>query len=325
MVSQNSPQRAVSKQREEQVQQLLEQWRQKIKTFAVRDQQGKLIGEVQDLTLSADYQVNLVISQPDPHRGFRLALLNHRFVQKIDAAARSLFVSISVAEMQHLPEYQPPSNPQTNLVELPPLPTPVSQDSNLAQTEISNRSAIKTMQTSSGSSDINREPTISQPTDLTHTPPTVSDTTTPRIVEEESVRLLEERLVVDRSKRKVGEVIVRKTIETRMVEIPVRREKLIVEQISPENRQLAEIDLGQGEVTGVELTNGGYVEGKPVISGEFDSPATASQLLDAIAKLHRHGCQKVRVELVLEDEKLQQTYVDWFQRYTTANTQQTGM
>jgi len=43
----------------------------------------------------------------------------------------------------------------------------------------------------------------------------------------------------------VGEVIVRKVIETRMVEVqvPVRHEKLIVEQVSPERKQLAEIDL----------------------------------------------------------------------------------
>ena len=56
--------------------------------------------------------------------------------------------------------------------------------------------------------------------------------------------------------RKVGEVIVRKEIETRMVqiEVPVRYEKLIVEQVSPEHKQLAEIDLGQEVVTGIELS-----------------------------------------------------------------------
>jgi len=67
------------------------------------------------------------------------------------------------------------------------------------------------------------------------------------ILSEELIRLLGERVVVDRSKHKVGEVIVRKVIETRMVQVqvPVRHEKLIVEQVSPERKQLAEIDLGQ--------------------------------------------------------------------------------
>jgi len=63
-------------------------------------------------------------------------------------------------------------------------------------------------------------------------------------LEEEIIRLLGERLVVDRGKRKI-EVIVRKEIETRMIQVPVRHEKLIVEQVSPERKQLAEINLGK--------------------------------------------------------------------------------
>jgi len=45
-------------------------------------------------------------------------------------------------------------------------------------------------------------------------------------------------------------------IETRMVQVqvPVRHEKLIVEQVSPERKQLAEIDLGQEEFSGIELS-----------------------------------------------------------------------
>jgi len=73
------------------------------------------------------------------------------------------------------------------------------------------------------------------------------------ILSEELIRLLGERVVVDRNKRKVGEVIVRKVIETRMVQVqvPVRHEKLIVEQVSPERKQLAEIDLGQENFLGL--------------------------------------------------------------------------
>jgi len=73
------------------------------------------------------------------------------------------------------------------------------------------------------------------------------------ILSEELIRLLGERVVVDRNKRKVGEVIVRKVIETRMVQVqvPVRHEKLIVEQVSPERKQLAEIDLGKRNFLGL--------------------------------------------------------------------------
>jgi len=76
---------------------------------------------------------------------------------------------------------------------------------------------------------------------------------TPKVVSQDVIRLLGERLVVDRSKHKVGEVIVRKEIETRIIQVPVRYEKLIVEQVSPEHKQLVEIDLGQAEVAGIEL------------------------------------------------------------------------
>lgn len=40
----------------------------------------------------------------------------------------------------------------------------------------------------------------------------------PSVVAEETIQLLEERLVVNRVKRKVGEVAVRKEIETRIIE-----------------------------------------------------------------------------------------------------------
>jgi Domain of unknown function (DUF2382) len=68
----------------------------------------------------------------------------------------------------------------------------------------------------------------------------------PRQVSGEAViPLLAERVVVDRQKRKSGEVVVRKVIETEIIEVQVRREKLIVEQVSPSYKELAVIDLGQ--------------------------------------------------------------------------------
>lgn len=135
-------------------------------------------------------------------------------------------------------------------------------------------------------------------------------------VDQESIRLLEERLVIDRKKQKVGDVIVRKEIETRMIEVPVRREKLIVEQISPERKQLAEIDLGEGEITGLEFTDITSRESGPVVRGEFVSPQVAARILKAIAAQPRHGCAKVRIELVLHDSEVQDTYQEWFDRYS---------
>jgi Domain of unknown function (DUF2382) len=74
---------------------------------------------------------------------------------------------------------------------------------------------------------------------------TLRETSLPRVSAEEVIPLLAERVVVDRHKRKVGEVVVRKVIETEIIEVVVRREKLIVEQVSPNYQKLAVIDLGE--------------------------------------------------------------------------------
>jgi stress response protein YsnF len=70
---------------------------------------------------------------------------------------------------------------------------------------------------------------------------------------EEIIPLLSERVIVDRQKRKSGEVVVRKVIETEIVEVVVRREKLIVEQVSPSYKELAVIDLGQSITERVQI------------------------------------------------------------------------
>lgn len=134
------------------------------------------------------------------------------------------------------------------------------------------------------------------------------------VVEEEIVCLLEERLLVNRSKWKVGEVLVRKEVENQIVQVPIRREKLIIEQVSPETKQIAEIDLGKGEVTDVDLRKVSSSDTPYTVTGEFLSPKAASHLLEAIALQRQHGCAKVRVELVLDNPELQETYQKMFDR-----------
>ncbi|NJL80814.1 MAG: DUF2382 domain-containing protein [Richelia sp. SM2_1_7] len=139
-------------------------------------------------------------------------------------------------------------------------------------------------------------------------------------MEEDIIRLLGERLVVERKKNKIGEVIIRKQVETRMIQIPVRREKLIIEKPGIEPQQLAEIDLGEEEISHDELTNSGVnlvdsdFESGLTVTGEFDSPKIASLILNAIQLEKNHGCKKVRVSILVEDEEKQQKYQEWFDR-----------
>ncbi|HEY9671406.1 MAG TPA: DUF2382 domain-containing protein [Waterburya sp.] len=139
------------------------------------------------------------------------------------------------------------------------------------------------------------------------------------VVEEEIIRLLEERLVVNRSKWKVGEVVVRKEIENQIVQVPIRREKLIIEQVSPETKIIAEIDLGKGDITSIQQAGVPSTDTANTVSGEFLSPKTASNLLDAIAYQKHHGCAKVRVELVVDDPELQEMYQNMFNRCTISS------
>lgn len=137
--------------------------------------------------------------------------------------------------------------------------------------------------------------------------------------DEKILRLIEERLVINSNRQKIGDVIIRKQIETRIIQVPVRREKLIVEQVSPEHKQLAEIDLGEGESFGVDLIPGEIDEllnfdSGLTVSGLFSSPKIASLLLNAIALEKNHGCQQVQVSIVVQNQDQQQKYQEWFER-----------
>lgn len=262
---------------------MLDKLRSQLNNLAVRDKEGELVGEVKDLNLDPDGQVNLVVSRLDSHNRDRIFLLSSKLIQKIECASDSLFVNLSSEEIEQVPQYEVPLSS-------------VSAEDRRSPPPFDPESEVR-----SESEDIQKAP---------------GDRPTPESASEsedlaaEEIRLLEERLVIDRSKKKVGEVIVRKEIETRMVEIPVRYEKLIVEQVGEERQQLAEIDLGQGEITGLERSEIAYADTQPTVRGEFDSAQTACKMLAEIARQPYQGCLKVRVEIVVEDSQIQKTYQD---------------
>ncbi|MEH2296275.1 MAG: DUF2382 domain-containing protein [Nostoc sp.] len=274
--------------------------RKKVKDFAVIDKQGQLVGVVHDLIVDANRRLNLVISNQanqktvessqqlaDKHPS--LFRLQSQKIKQIDKPTKSVFIDLNKSEIEYMPEYLETETPgDANRQAALHLPT---LSENLTEQLVNNQT------TNSPVEPVNLE----------------------QVREEKIIRLLEERLVVESSKRKIGEVIVRKVIETRMIQVPVRREKLIVEQISPEHKQLAEIDLGEEEISGVDLTEVERLEvtridGSLTVSGEFSSPKTASLLLNAIALERNHGCKQVRVTIAVEDESHQKKYQEWFDR-----------
>jgi hypothetical protein len=172
----------------------------------------------------------------------------------------------------------------------------------------------------------------SQNSDITHLQDVAS---TLKILTEEVFSLLEERLMVDFTQRKIGEIVVRKEIDTHIlqVEVPIRREKLIVEQVDPEYKQLAEINLGRAGISDKDYveavkaslmpieqskqpTSTGNQSTQSTISGEITSPRAARDLLSKIANMPSHDCETIRIEIVLKDSKHQDIYQELFEHHS---------
>jgi hypothetical protein len=154
--------------------------------------------------------------------------------------------------------------------------------------------------------------------------------TSANILTETLIPLLEERLVVDLTRRKSGDIVVRKEIETHLlqVQVPVRREKLIVEQVSPEYKLIAEIDLGAEQVTD-GLIDRAIAPNDKSISVSFAasdrskidnqrtySPQDAIDLLTDLKSMPDGDYEYVKLEIVLKNPDLQANYQAMLDRYS---------
>lgn len=121
------------------------------------------------------------------------------------------------------------------------------------------------------------------------------------IIEQHKISLLSERLVIENKRYKIGEIVVRKVIETQMVQVPISREKLIVEQVEPQYKQIAEIDLAPGENMEIIATDSINDFSQSTISSKFKSVHAAVQFLEAIAL--EFECDTIQVEVVTKSQK----------------------
>lgn len=248
----------------------------KLMGFTVLGEQGQILGEVRDIVLDGEHCLNLVVAQT-AQTGEMLSLFNTKSVQKVSLKLRQVVVGETDGSEGALPHC-----PST--AELAPEAAGAAATPSNASLENPATGAI---------------------------PAAESEIATGTIAES-PISLLAERLQVEYQRRKIGEVIIRKKVETRTVEVPVRYERLIVEQVSPERKQLADVALGDDRI-GEELA---AMISHPVVSGEFASPRVASQVLDAIAKTLHHRCRRIRIEVELEDESLRDTYQSWMDQYS---------
>ena len=266
-----------------------EKVRTKLKSFTVKDNQGHLAGKIKDVYFDANGQLNFVVAGLGAENS-RIFLVSIKLLKKVDYHQKALFLSINSDRVDRLPGISANAEPQS-------LEISSEHSSEASNSESTNPSTVMSNLTDADRPNEHLE--------------TTQDEEDFDIVDQDVIRLLEERLVINRSKRKVGEVIVRKEIETRMVQVPIQWEKLIVEQVGDDPKVLAEIDLGEGNITGVDLTEIKSDRQEPTVKAEYTSVQKASKILNAIASQPRHGCVKVRIELVLEDKQLEETYQKW--------------
>lgn len=130
----------------------------------------------------------------------------------------------------------------------------------------------------------------------------------------ERIALLEEKLQVSRRKQKVGEVIVRKQVETRIIKVPIRREKLIIERIGKNPEQLTEVIVGQEKVNGFNYEDFNNTDGLHITKSHFIELGTAQEILNAIAQLSSVANTKVRLEIVTNCSEHQITHQDICER-----------
>ncbi len=266
-----------------------EKVRTKLKSFTVKDSQGHLVGKIKDVYFDANGQLNFVVSGLD-RENYKIFLVSIKLLKKVDYHQKALFLIINSEQVDRLPVISANAEPQS------------WENSSEQLSEVSNSESTNPSTVMSNLTDADR------PNEHLETDEREGDLD---IVDQDVIRLLEERLVINRSKRKVGEVIVRKEIETRMVQVPIQWEKLIVEQVGDDPKVLAEIDLGEGHITGIDLTETKSDRQEPTVKAEYTSVQKASKILNAIASQPRHGCVKVRLELVLENKQLEETYQKW--------------
>jgi hypothetical protein len=112
------------------------------------------------------------------------------------------------------------------------------------------------------------------------------------------ISLLEERLKVTRRKEKAGEVVIRKQVETRMISIPLRREKLIVERIGENPEKLTEVIVAEEAVNGFKYDELDNNDSLCHNTSQFLSPSTAQELLTDIRQLSSTANIKIRLEIV---------------------------
>jgi stress response protein YsnF len=149
-----------------------------------------------------------------------------------------------------------------------------------------------------------------------------SDAIATKSVTETVIPLLAERLIAESERRKTGEIVVRKEIASKLVQmqVPVRYERLVVERVDPEYELIATIDLDDRQLTNNLIDRDpDDLAKQSIVLGEVDSPQVASDLLRELANISATECEAIKIEIVLNNAANKDNYQQLIDRYTHRN------
>jgi Domain of unknown function (DUF2382) len=152
-----------------------------------------------------------------------------------------------------------------------------------------------------------------RPSDLQSQP--ANNQKSSEVKESYKIPLLEEKIKINRRKQKIGEVIVRKQIETKIVQIPISREKLIIERIGKQPEKLAEVIIKEEKVNGFEFDQLDTNKNIHITKSHFLTVTTAQQLLEALAHLSTIDNARIRLEIVANCSEEQIKHQNICERY----------
>ncbi|GEM_PF-1430736 len=118
----------------------------------------------------------------------------------------------------------------------------------------------------------------------------------------EALPLWQERLVVNRRRRKVGEVSVRKVVDVHTVEVPIRSERLVIENVA-DGHILAEVGLSTTHITQDKHPDGAATSAdlaSPVAEGHLSGFHETIRFLESVNRFPKESCRKLQIALSLQ-------------------------
>lgn len=142
----------------------------------------------------------------------------------------------------------------------------------------------------------------------------------PGRVQIEALPLWQEQVVVNRTRRKSGEISIRKSTDVYTIEVPVRSEKLIIEN-SETGEILAEVGLSDTQVTQQNfpgLASDVTYDDDQIVRGHLTRFRDVLSFLEAVSQFPNNSFVKSKIQLTVSQSGQSETVTQIFESAGTA-------